>query len=145
MRAPGQQSGTAAVMLSPRHRPPLRPCPIAGVPHVLPEVEEGGGHPAQGLGDAPLLVGVGGAPRGWDGHGEEREAEQRLPRQPVHLDREADPAGEQPRLSPAGDGTRAPHEPAGPCLRMPSVSPESPAPTAPLLLALGVPHAPSTG
>lgn len=117
---PGQEGGTAAVMLSPRFTKALGTprcwapsCPTLGMParslhrarcggtpHVLPEVEEGGGHPAQGLGDPPLLVGVGGAPRGWDGHSEERDAEQRLPRQTVHLDGEADPAREQPVAQP---------------------------------------------
>lgn len=105
---------------------------VAGTPHALPEVEERGGDPAQCLGDPPLLVGVRGAPRGGHGHGEERDAEQRLPRQPVHLDGEANPAREQ---AEAQCCQQPPHTPQDA-----KKEPKTP----PTLLAAGVPRAPST-
>lgn len=70
--------------------PPKAKKPLRGA-HILPEVEEGGSDPAQGLRHPPLLHSLGGAPRWGDGQSIECGAQQRLPGQPVHLHWEADP------------------------------------------------------
>ena len=82
-------------------QPGLSPYPLlpakAKLPwaHILPEVEERSSDPAQGFGHPPLLIGLRGAPGWGDGQSIESGTQQGLPRQPVHLHREADPRADR--------------------------------------------------
>lgn len=104
---------------APLYPPPSLPRPrsYCSGGHVLPEVEERGSDPAQGFRGPALLNGLRGAPRRGDGQSIESGAQQRLPRQPVHLHREADPRENRKRrqelLTLGFQGTGGPGSQAG--------------------------------